>query len=108
MPDQEKPEIRIRPAVDRLALLRIQIFTAMQTLHGTDLDEFWSLIDDVVACRKPRPELRNKLRNKLRNLKCVQAGWAFMVPADGRDQWLDMVVDAVREVYEEKADASAE
>jgi hypothetical protein len=104
MPGQENLEIRIRPVVERLAFLRIQLFTAMQTLHGTDLDEFWSLIDDVSACRKSSQESREKLRR----LKCVQAGWAFGVPEDGREQWLDMVVAAIRETREEKADPSAE
>lgn len=35
----------------RLALLRVQVFTAMQQLHGEDLAEFWQIIDDVSACR---------------------------------------------------------
>lgn len=42
------------------------------------------------------------LREKLRNLKCVQAGWAFGVPEDGREQWLDMVVEAVKETVNAK------
>lgn len=37
----------------RLALLRVQVFTAMQQLSGDDLTEFWRLIDDVSACRPP-------------------------------------------------------
>jgi hypothetical protein len=36
----------------KMALLRIQLFTAMQQLEGEDLAEFWKLIDDVNACRK--------------------------------------------------------
>ena len=39
-----------------------------------------------------------KLKNILRSLTCVQAGWAFGVPEDGRDQWLDLVVAAVKGV----------
>ena len=35
------------------------------------------------------------LRDVLRGLRCVQAGWAFGVPEDGRDQWLDLVCDAI-------------
>jgi len=35
----------------KLALLRVQLFTAMQELRGTELAEFWKLIDDVNACR---------------------------------------------------------
>jgi hypothetical protein len=35
----------------RLALLRVQLFTAMQQLAGDDLAAFWQLIDDVSACR---------------------------------------------------------
>ena len=35
------------------------------------------------------------LRERLKNLRCVQAGWAFSVPEDGREQWLDMVIRAV-------------
>lgn len=37
------------------------------------------------------------LRNKLSRTLCVQAGWAFGVPEDGREQWLDEVVKAVKE-----------
>ena len=38
----------------------------------------------------------DELRLALRNLKAVQAGWAFGVPEDGREQWLDMVIETVR------------
>ena len=38
----------------RLVLLRVQLFTAMQQLKGDDLAEFWSLIDDLQACRPAR------------------------------------------------------
>lgn len=31
----------------RLVLLRVQLYTAMQTLKGDDLDEFWALIDEI-------------------------------------------------------------
>jgi hypothetical protein len=35
------------------------------------------------------------IRKELSLLKCVQAGWAFGVPEDGREQWLDMVAAVV-------------
>jgi hypothetical protein len=38
----------------RLALLRVQLFTAMQQLAGDDLADFWRMIDDVQACRPPQ------------------------------------------------------
>lgn len=38
------------------------------------------------------------LRKKIAGLPCVKAGWAFGVPEDGRDQWLDLVTDAVLEI----------
>jgi hypothetical protein len=31
------------------------------------------------------------LRDKIAALRCVQAGWAFGVPEDGRARWLDDV-----------------
>jgi hypothetical protein len=37
----------------KLALLRIQLFTAMQTLEGENLAEFWKMIDDLQATRRP-------------------------------------------------------
>lgn len=37
------------------------------------------------------------LQQKLASLTCVQAGWAFGVPEDGRQQWLDLVEEAVRD-----------
>ena len=36
-----------------------------------------------------------ELRETLRSLRCVQAGWAFGVPEDGREQWLDLVTAAM-------------
>jgi hypothetical protein len=39
----------------------------------------------------PDPELRDMLRG----LRCVQAGWAFGVPEDAREQWLDLVTAAI-------------
>ena len=42
------------------------------------------------------------LRNRLSSMVCVQAGWAFGVPEDGREQWLDEVVKAVREVMRDQ------
>ena len=39
-----------------------------------------------------------KLRAAISGLLCVQAGWAFGVPEDGRDQWLDLVIAVIREI----------
>lgn len=41
------------------------------------------------------------LQRKLASLLCVQAGWAFGVPEDGRQQWLDAVEEAVRDAVAE-------
>jgi hypothetical protein len=41
-----------------------------------------------------------ELRDVLRGLLCVQAGWAFGVPEDGREQWLDLVAAAVAGHYD--------
>lgn len=35
-------------------------------------------------------------KKELASTKAVQAGWAFGVPEDGRDQWLDIVVNIMR------------
>ena len=40
----------MEPTDMRLALLRIQLFTAMQALKGDDLREFWELIEEVMQC----------------------------------------------------------
>lgn len=32
---------------EKLVLLRMQLFTAAQTLTGDDADTFWQLIDDI-------------------------------------------------------------
>ena len=37
---------------EKLLLLRVQLFTAMQQLTGQDLEEFWNLIDEVRSCRE--------------------------------------------------------
>lgn len=37
----------------RLAILRMNLFGAMQTLKDEDLEEFWALIDEVNMCRNP-------------------------------------------------------
>jgi hypothetical protein len=37
------------------------------------------------------------LKDKIAGLLCVKAGWAFGVPEDGREDWLNMVVAAVRD-----------
>jgi hypothetical protein len=44
-------DIRARSSDYKLALLRLQLFTALQMLQGEDLDEFWKLIDEVSQCR---------------------------------------------------------
>lgn len=41
------------------------------------------------------------LQQKLASLTAVQAGWAFGVPEDGRQQWLDIVEEAVRDAVAE-------
>lgn len=38
-----------------------------------------------------------KIREAIAGQRCVQAGWAFGVPEDGREQWLDLVTAAVTE-----------
>lgn len=40
---------------EKLALLRVQLFTAMQQLQGDELDAFWELIRDVQACSPVEP-----------------------------------------------------
>ena len=35
-----------------------------------------------------------EVRAAIAGLRAVQAGWAFGVPEDGREQWLDHVVTA--------------
>lgn len=37
---------------EKLMWLRLQLFSAMQTLKGELLAEFWQLIDDVTECRE--------------------------------------------------------
>jgi hypothetical protein len=37
-------------------------------------------------------------RIAIARLKCVQAGWAFGVPVDGQDEWLDEVVAAAAQL----------
>jgi hypothetical protein len=44
---------------------------------------------------------RTQLQEKLASLLCVKAGWAFGVPEDGRQQWLDLVEAAIREAVAE-------
>ena len=36
----------------RLMLLRIQLYAAMQMLTGEDADEFWKLIDEIVSLKE--------------------------------------------------------
>ena len=39
----------------KLALLRIQLYTAIQTLKDEDLMQFWKLIDEIIACKEKKP-----------------------------------------------------
>lgn len=39
----------------KLMLLRMQLFTAMQQLKGGLLSDFWKLIDEVQQCRVVHP-----------------------------------------------------
>lgn len=43
----------------KLALLRVQLFTAMQQLAGDELSQFWNIVDDINACR-PAEITRNQ------------------------------------------------
>lgn len=47
------------------------------------------------AC-PPEKTQEEKLRDDLAALREVQAGWAFGVPEDGRDQWLDAVASVMK------------
>jgi hypothetical protein len=52
-------------------------------------------------------------RDTIAGLLCVKAGWAFGVPADGRETWLDAVVEAAElhiraQVYAEIRQLSVE
>ena len=38
----------------------------------------------------------DQIRLALSLCNAVRAGWAFGVPEDGRDQWLDLVIEATR------------
>lgn len=38
---------------------------------------------------------KETVRQALLQQRCVQAGWAFGVPVDGREQWLDLVAAAI-------------
>lgn len=49
---EEKPmPERVPSEAAKLMLLRVQLFTAMQTLEGKELDDFWKLLEEVQACR---------------------------------------------------------
>lgn len=37
---------------EKLVMLRVQLFTAMQTLRGEDLKDFWELIGEIQKCRE--------------------------------------------------------
>lgn len=46
------------PAEAKVMLLRVQLYTAMQTLRGDELDAFWTLIDEINLVRDLyRPKL---------------------------------------------------
>ena len=73
---------------------------------GEDLRGPAPLLPAADRHHDPRPRLHlpraaamtaagQDLRDVLRGLRCVQAGWAFGVPEDGREQWLDLVCAAV-------------
>lgn len=37
---------------EKLMMLRVQLYTAMQILKGTDLEDFWKLIDEINQSRE--------------------------------------------------------
>ena len=39
---------------EKLMLLRVNLYGAMQLLKGEELEEFWALIDEI-ASQKPQP-----------------------------------------------------
>jgi hypothetical protein len=45
----------------KLALLRVQLYTAAQQLQGDELAEFWRLIDEISAIA-PHREIDARLR----------------------------------------------
>ena len=45
-----------------------------------------------------------QLRNALCQTKAVRAGWAFGVPEDGREQWLEHVITAVQQTQAANSD----
>jgi hypothetical protein len=45
--------IRQRSFEFKMAFLRVQLWSAMQMLEGEELAEFWKMIDELQACRKP-------------------------------------------------------
>lgn len=54
---------------------------------------------EVVATWSKAESPITKIRNAIAGERAVQAGWAFGVPEDGREQWLDLVVAAVMRAY---------
>ena len=40
----------------RLFRLRLELFTAAQTLKGEDAEEFWRLLDEVLSIKALAPE----------------------------------------------------
>jgi hypothetical protein len=51
--EEEPFVIRQRSFEFKMAFLRIQLWSAMQMLEGEELEEFWKMIDELQACRKP-------------------------------------------------------
>lgn len=54
--------IKERSDTYKLALLKVQLFTAMQMLTGDALKQFWEIIDEVQASRPDnRPRIENDI-----------------------------------------------
>lgn len=53
----------------------------------------------VVATWAKSESLAARIRKEIAGERAVMAGWAFGVPEDGRDQWLDLVTAAVMRAY---------
>lgn len=45
--------------IQRLMILRVELFAAAQVLKGEPLKEFWKLIDDINSIR-PKEEIKKK------------------------------------------------
>jgi hypothetical protein len=91
----------------------LEYLTAGQGKGGTPVKDVpvhqifqGTLLEDCTNCdaRKgnvPRIDLRvERLKKVIASLKCVQAGFAFGVPEDGRELWLELVARTVLEPWE--------